>query len=94
MPYRTLARNEHAEQDAAEIAAIARQSRVRVMRVGAALAGVFALVLGSAVAAASNGQEHKKLHCHKVIVEYEDSIHSDTAPPPPAIYTSCEWRER
>ena len=93
MPYRTLARNEHAEQDNAEIAAIARQSRVRVVRVALTLAATFAFVLGSAAAAASSHGDHQTLHCHKVIVQYEDSIHPGTAPPPPATHTVCEWRD-
>ncbi len=95
MPYRTLARNEHAEQDNAEIASIARQSRVRVMRVGLVLVAMFAMVFATAVAAvaaAASNRDHEKLHCHKVSIVYEDSIHYGTAPPPPATHTVCEWR--
>lgn len=92
MPYRTLARNEHAEQDNAEIASIARQSRVRVMRVGLVLVAMFAMVFATAVAAAARNRDHEKLHCHKVSIVYEDSIHYGTAPPPPATHTVCEWR--
>lgn len=90
MPYRTLARNEHAELDNQEIAAIARQSRVRVLRVGAVIGGVFVLVLGSAVAAASSAPSRQKLHCHHVTIEYETPDHS--TPPPPATLLDCEWR--
>ncbi len=92
MPYRTLARNEHAEQDNAEIASIARQSRVRVMRVALVLAAMFIMIFASAVAAAESNRSHEKLHCYKVTVLYEDSLHTGTAPPPPATHTVCEWQ--
>jgi hypothetical protein len=90
MPYRTLARNEHAELDHAEIEAIRRQARIRVWRVMAVIAGAFVLVLGGAVAAASSGQTREKLHCHHVTIEYETPDHS--TPPPPATRLDCEWR--
>jgi hypothetical protein len=77
-----------AEQE--ELRALAREARGRRRLAVAVLGGAFALVAG-VVGITARLPSPPKVHCHKVVLEYEPS-HGPYASPPPASWLTCETR--
>ena len=71
-----------------ELTGLSRDARFRRTRAALALGAVFS-VLFAAMFLVFRMPHSPGLHCHHVEIQYLQEVGT---PPPPARFTSCEWR--